>query len=118
MNATNYQWDDAPSDKPIPLLSRRKIEGEKMLVARVFLEQGCKVTKHQHESEQIAVHLSGKVLWRVGEPGSPEYREVILGGGEVMVLPSNVPHSVDALEDTLIVDVLSPIGPMGVDSQR
>jgi hypothetical protein len=38
-------------------------------------------------------------------------------GGEVLHLPSNLPHAVEALEETHILDMLSPPGPMGVDSQ-
>jgi len=118
MDATDFRWDDVADDNPIRLLTRRIVKGEKAMVARVFLEKGCHVATHHHESEQIAIIISGEVLWKVGEPGSPEFREAILYGGQVMVVPSNVPHSVDAIEDTLIFDVLSPIGPMGVDSQK
>lgn len=117
MEATIFSWPNVSEDNPIDLLHRRKIQGEKMLVARVHLEKGCHVATHSHESEQIAIVLSGRVRWGLGAEGSPERREVEVCGGEVMVLPSNVPHSVDALEETEIIDVLSPIGPMGVDSQ-
>lgn len=118
MKAMNYVWDEVSEDCPIPLLTRNMVKGEKALAARVFLHKGCHVALHRHESEQISVHISGEVRWRVGSPGSQEYREVVLHGGEVMILPSNVPHEVDALEDTLIYDILTPIGPMGVDRQK
>jgi len=118
MDATATNWDDVSEDNPIALLTRRKVLGEKMLVARVSLAKGCHVAKHNHPSEQIAIHISGQVHWRLGEEGMPGYREQVLGAGDVLVLPSGVWHSVDALEDTLIIDVLSPIGPMGVDSQQ
>jgi quercetin dioxygenase-like cupin family protein len=118
MDATNYKWEEVNEDNPISLLTRRLIKGEKALVAQVKLQKGCHVALHHHVSEQISVHISGKALWRVGAPGSAEYREVEMEGGEVMILPSNVFHSVDAIEDTLIYDLLTPIGPMGVDSQK
>lgn len=118
MDAHNANWNDVPEDNPIPLLTRRIIKGEKLMIAKVSLRKGCHVALHHHESEQIAIHVSGKMHWKIGEPGSKEYREVILEGGEVVVLPSNVPHSVDALEDSVVFDTLSPIGPMGVDSQK
>lgn len=86
-----------------------------MLVAEVRLAKGCHVAMHRHESEQIAVMLSGSVIWTIGE--GADRRTVPLQGGEVMVLPSNVLHSVDVLEDSVIMDILTPIGPMGVDSQ-
>jgi len=84
-----------------------------MLVARVRLAAGCHVAPHRHDSEQIAIVLSGHVRWLMGE----ERRPVEMRGGEVMVLLTNVVHGLDVLEDAEIVDVLSPIGPMGVDSQ-
>jgi quercetin dioxygenase-like cupin family protein len=117
MQATAFSWPEVAEDNPIQLLRRRRIAGEKMLVARVFLEKGCQVATHNHESEQIAIVMSGHVRWGIGVEGSPERREIEMRGGEVMLLPSNVFHSVDALEDTEIIDVLSPPGAMGIDSQ-
>ena len=117
MEATAYRWPDVEEDFPIQLLSRKMIKGEQMLVARVHLDKGCQVKTHQHASEQMAIVISGHVRWGLGAEGSLERREVEMRGGEVMLLPSNVPHSVDALADTEIIDVLSPPGAMGVDSQ-
>lgn len=117
MDATAYRWDEAPFDQPITLLDRRRIYSERMLLANVVLHAGCRVASHFHESEQLACVLSGRVRWGLGAEGSPEYREVEMGGGEVMVLPSNVPHSVLALEETHILDVLSPPAAMGIDNQ-
>lgn len=118
MDAQAFSWDDTAEDNPIPLLYRRIATGENALVARVLLKAGCHVALHHHVSEQISVTLSGRVHWKIGEPGSEAYFEKIAVAGDVIVLPSNVPHSVDALEDTLIIDVLSPVGKMGVDSQK
>lgn len=114
----HYRWSEIGQDNPIQDLHRRRLSGEKMLVAWVNLTKGCHVASHQHESEQIAIVLSGKARWTLGTEGTAECYQVETGGGEVMVLPSNFPHGVDALEDTEIIDVLSPPGAMGVDSQR
>lgn len=88
-----------------------------MVWAYVNLAKGCHVATHQHESEQIAFVVSGKVRWRLGSEEAGDYTEQEAGGGTVVVLPSNFPHGVDALEDTVILDVLAPPGPMGVDRQ-
>jgi len=61
------------------------------------------------------MHVSGRALWTIGEGDAAYEREV--GGGEVLVLPSNVKHALRVLEDTEIIDILSPPGPMGVDAQ-
>jgi hypothetical protein len=39
-------------------------------------------------------------------------------GEQILHLPSNLRHGVVAIEDTLIMDILSPPGAMGIDSQR
>lgn len=114
MDATTYRWSDVQEDKPIALLSRRKVTGDNMMLARVNLAKGCHVAMHSHESEQVGVVLSGHVKWTLGGDNP---RELEMRGGEVIHLPSFVPHEVVALEDTEIIDILSPVGPMGVDSQ-
>jgi quercetin dioxygenase-like cupin family protein len=115
MDATIYRLDELQQDGPVPLLRRRQIFGERILFAQVRLEKGCHVDLHAHENEQIAYVVSGKVKWYLGEPGTPERREFVAEGGTVIHLPSGFPHGVDALEETLIIDLLSPPGPMGVD---
>jgi quercetin dioxygenase-like cupin family protein len=118
MNAKVYFWTSLPEDNPIPLLNRSKLETEKVLAARIKLGKGCRVALHSHESEQIAIILSGKALWTLGADGSPDQHKVEVTGGQVVHLPSFVPHGVEALEDTEVIDILCPPGPMGVDSQK
>lgn len=115
MKATLFRWDLMETDNPVPLLTRRKYLGEKVMLARVFLEKGCHVPVHAHENEQIAFVMSGRAEFHIGEPGSDDAYDLVVVGGEVLHLPSNLPHGVDALEDTEILDILSPPGPMGVD---
>lgn len=85
------------------------IRGDQSLVANVSLLKGCHVARHQHHSEQIAIHIAGKALWRLGD----DEQEQIVEGGQVVPPPSNVWHEVIALEDTVIIDLLSPPGPNG-----
>jgi quercetin dioxygenase-like cupin family protein len=106
--------DEAPFDRPVEGLGRHRFEGEEALLANVVLEPGCVVPVHQHESEQIAYVLSGKVKWILGE----ERREQIVEGGTVLILPPHFPHGVVAIERTHIIDILAPKGPMGVDQPR
>jgi quercetin dioxygenase-like cupin family protein len=44
----------------------------------------------------------------VGPEGSPEQAVHDVHAGEVLVIPSNLPHRAQALEDTLDVDVFCP----------
>jgi len=87
------------------LLSRRLITGDRMMLAHVYLKKGCVVPRHAHENEQLTYILEGALKFFVGNEGE---EEVVVRAGEVLHLPSNVPHEAHALEDTLDVDVFSP----------
>jgi quercetin dioxygenase-like cupin family protein len=71
----------------------------------VYLKKGAIVPKHSHENEQITYILEGALRFQIGEDGSDE---LIVSAGEVLTIPSNVPHMAEALEDTLDVDIFNP----------
>jgi unsaturated pyranuronate lyase len=103
--ATHYRWDDLAKEPLKEDLARRLISTERMMLAQVFLEKGCIVPKHSHENEQLTYILEGKLRFRLGED---ESEVVDVGAGEVLHLPSWLPHSAEALETTLDVDIFSP----------
>lgn len=111
MSPYRFRISDLEADHPIPKLSRKVVSGDVAMVAFVTLTKGCNVARHSHASEQIAVMRHGLARWTVGD------EEFLARPGDVIVVHANVPHSVDAEEDTEIIDILSPVGPMGVDSQ-
>jgi len=101
----HYRWDDMPKERVTDQLQRRLITGDRMMLAHVYLEKGCIVPKHSHDNEQLTYILEGALKFWIGED---ESKEVIVRGGEVLVIPSNVPHKAEALENTLDVDIFSP----------
>jgi quercetin dioxygenase-like cupin family protein len=103
--ATHYRWDDLPREELRPDLGRRLISTERMMLAHVYLEKGCVVPTHSHENEQLAYILEGRLRFWLGEDGS----EVVdVAAGEVLYLPSYLPHKAEALETTLDVDIFVP----------
>jgi quercetin dioxygenase-like cupin family protein len=102
---TWYRWADMEKEKVSDLLERRLITCERMMIAHVYLKKGCIVPKHSHENEQITYILEGALRFWIGEDGSDE---LIVSAGEVLTIPSNVPHKAEALEDTLDVDIFNP----------
>jgi quercetin dioxygenase-like cupin family protein len=102
---THYRWDDLPKEPLKDDLSRRLISAERMMIAQVFLEQGCIVPQHSHENEQLTYILEGKLRFWFGED---ESEVVDVGAGEVLHIPSGLAHKAEALETTLDVDVFSP----------
>ena len=105
MQATLHRWADIPVDQLTDSLGRRLITGQDMMLAHVYLKKGAVVPLHSHHNEQITYILEGALRFRVGE-GDGE--EVVVRAGEVLCIPSNVPHQAEALEDTLDVDIFSP----------
>ena len=100
-----YRWEDMPRERVTESLERRLITADRMMLAHVYLEKGCVVPKHSHENEQLTYILEGALHFWIGEDGE---EELTLHAGEVLVIPSNVPHKAEALEDTLDVDIFSP----------
>ena len=103
--ATRYRWDDMPLETLNPLISRRLISTDRMMLAHVYLEQGAIVPTHSHENEQLTYILEGTLrLWL----GDDESQVVDLAAGEVLHIPSHLPHRAEALERTLDVDIFCP----------
>ncbi len=102
---THYTWNSMPLENVSPLLDRRLITGERIMLAHVYLKKGCIVPTHHHENEQITYVLEGRLRFWIGEEEKITFD---VGPGEVLTIPSNVVHKAEALEDTLDVDVFSP----------
>src|SRR3954453_7359675 len=100
-----YRGGDIPRETLSPLLDRKLITGDRMMLAHVYLKKGCVVPKHQHENEQLTYILSGALKFWIGED---QKEEIMVRAGEGLPIPSNVRHKAEAIEDTLDVDVFSP----------
>ena len=100
----NYSsWDAVPLETMSDVISRRVFSGEKAMVAQVYLKKDAVVPLHSHESEQITYIMEGALKFEL------EGREVVVRKGELLLIPSNVPHRAVALEDTLDLEYSSPI---------
>ena len=105
INARRYAWNDLPREKLSSGISRRLVTGDNMMIAHVYLDKGAVVPVHSHPNEQITYILQGALRFLLGDD---QLEEVIVRAGEVLTIPSNLPHSAIALEDTLDVDVFNP----------
>jgi len=95
-------WKDVELEQLNPLLDRQMITGDKVMLARVLLKKGCVVPEHSHENEQVTYILEGALKFWI------EGKEIIVRAGEVLCIPSNVPHKAEAVEDTVDLDVFYP----------
>ena len=105
LKATLHRWDDLPVEPLNPLLGRRLITGERMMLAHVYLEEGCIVPPHAHDNEQLTYILEGTLRFWIGEE---EGEPIDVHAGEVLHIPSQVLHRAEALEKTLDLDIFCP----------
>ncbi len=103
--ATHHRWDDLQKEQLNPQLARKLISTERMMLAQVFLDQGCIVPKHSHENEQLTYVLEGNLRFFLGEDQT-EVVDVL--PGEVLHIPSWLPHKAEAIETTLELDIFCP----------
>jgi quercetin dioxygenase-like cupin family protein len=99
------QWNDIPMERVTDDISRQLVTGRNEMVARIHLKKGAIVPTHSHVSEQITWTLQGSMRLWIGA----KEEVVTLGPGQFVVIPPDVPHRAEALEDTMEVDFFSPI---------
>jgi quercetin dioxygenase-like cupin family protein len=85
------------------MISRKIVSGEREMLAQIWLKKGAIVPTHEHESEQLSYVLEGALKFFIGG------EEFIVRAGEVLHIPSSLPHQAEALDDTFEIDVFSPI---------
>ena len=95
-------WKTTEIEQLNDKLSRQMISGENATVSQLMLKKGATVPRHSHMNEQYSWIISGALKFVFDD------REILVGEGEVLVIPANVPHSAVALEDTVDVDIFAP----------
>ena len=102
---TFHRWSDMPRERVTDEIDRRVITGDRMMLAHVYLKKGSVVPRHSHENEQLTYILEGVLRFFLGED---ESEVVDVAAGEVLHIPSHLPHKAEALETTLDVDIFCP----------
>src|SRR6516225_627185 len=98
-----HRWDEIALEKVTEMLSRKMVTGEREMLAQIYMKRGCVVPMHSHESEQMTYILQGALRFHIGG------EEITVREGEVLHIPSWVPHQAEALDDTFELDIFSPI---------
>jgi unsaturated pyranuronate lyase len=96
------RWKDVELERLNPLLERQMVVGDQIMVARVLLSKGAHVPLHSHHNEQVTYILDGALKFAIGG------KEIVVRTGEVLCIPSNLPHEAWAVEDTVDLDVFTP----------
>jgi quercetin dioxygenase-like cupin family protein len=104
-SAELHRWEDLDFEELSPRLFRKMVSGENAMVTQVLLKQGAQVPWHDHHNEQFSYVLSGVLRFQFREATE---RTIEVGAGEMIHIPPAVPHRVEALEDSLTIDIFSP----------
>jgi quercetin dioxygenase-like cupin family protein len=102
-----YRWTDVPMEAVNPSARRQYVTGDRVTVARFELARGGHIPRHAHANEQVTCVMSGALRFRFG--GGKEDREIVAHAGHVVHIPAMVEHEVDVLEDSVAIDVFSPV---------
>lgn len=97
-----HRWNDITTELMSAGISRQVIHAERMTVARIFLSKGAVVPRHSHDNEQVTLLQEGKLKFLFDDG------QQVLSPGEVMQIPPDAPHSVEALEDSVAIDLFAP----------
>ena len=101
--AKHISWTQVANEQLTPLLERRLVNGQALSVASVLLRKGCPVPEHRHVHEQITLVTSGALAFKFPE------QTFTVRAGEMVCIPSNLPHSAEAVEDTTVIDIFTPV---------
>ena len=98
-----HTLEEAPREQMMAGVQRRFVSGERTTVAQIWIAKGALVPRHTHESEQVSYIVSGALRFKLDDGD-----DVTVRSGEILVIPSNMPHSAEALEDTYDLDLFAP----------
>ena len=97
-----HNWAEIPVEKLSALISRQVIHTATMTIARIQLGRGALVPVHHHVNEQVTTVESGLLRFDMGG------EKFDLLPGRSLVIPANLPHEVEALEDSMVMDLFAP----------
>lgn len=99
----HFSMDTLKYEKMMDKVERKYAYGSGGMIAYFKLEKGAHIPKHKHPNEQITHILEGKVKVIIGDS------TYIVKKGDVLIIPPNVEHEFFALENTLDMDIFTPV---------
>lgn len=79
------------------------VHGDKTLMGQFKISKGAAIPAHSHPHEQTGFMVSGKLRFNVaGEITDVE-------PGDSWCLPGNIEHSAEAVEDSVVIEIFSPV---------
>jgi quercetin dioxygenase-like cupin family protein len=102
---TKINWAEVPVEEVNPSMFRKIVWGEKLMIARMKFKDGFVVPLHHHIHEQVTQVVSGKMRFWFGEN---KEQVMELEAGDVVVIPSNLPHEALMIGEVEEIDTWAP----------
>lgn len=94
---------NAPQIEAFPGVTRRNLAwGERLTLVEIRIEAGREVAEHSHPHEQAGTVAAGRIRIRIGTQTEE------LAAGDSYLIPGGLPHHVQALDATTLIEVFSP----------
>ena len=103
--AVHHKWKDQPSEVMKGTITRKIITSKKIMMGEVRFKKGDVVPRHSHVNEQFTYVVEGGLRFWFGDD---DHDETLVGPGEVIIIPSNLPHRAIAVADTVEFDIFNP----------
>ena len=96
-------WTEVPRESLNLRLIRQAIHTAQMTIARLEMKAGAMVPSHSHHNAQFTMVQTGALRFLLADGG-----EQIVRAGQVLDIPPHVPHGVEVLEDSVVIDLFTP----------
>lgn len=101
MNLLNLK--NLEEKEPVPGYKVRFVHSDNMTFAYWTIDMNSALPEHSHPHEQVVNIIEGRFELTVGGEA------IVIEPGEVVVIPSHVPHSGKSITDCRIIDVFYPV---------
>jgi len=96
------RWNTVPVETIGDAVQRQIVWGTQGNLTRFSIAKGGHVSAHSHPAEQFTCVLTGALKLRIGD------REIVLGAGDMLVIPPHAEHEAWAVEDVTLLDFFAP----------
>lgn len=99
-----YKRDEQGYQSPMEgVLQKTLVWGERTLMVEFKIKKGAQVPRHKHPHEQTGYVVSGRLRLKVGD------ETFLAEAGDAWCIGANVEHWAEVLEDSLVIEVFSPV---------
>ena len=94
-----FRWDELALDKVTEMVARKTVSGADLTLTQAYFKKGAVVPVHRHDGERLIYVLQGALRAQVGT------NDVTVREGDVLVVPADVAHQAESLDDTFVLTV-------------